>query len=820
MDKEERRQRIAEATRLYDSGRYADAATAFSALVGEFTDDEKASEEFAWFSSNFGSALAESGNLKLAQSMMKAAIPAYAALGQTTELARTYLNLGNVYQYMNSLQRMVDSYQAALDVSRKAGNRDIEAHALLALYRAMNSIGATEQADEWLGQLAPLQDVIDGDPLLSWSMRFQQAVAALGKGDPAAALDRLHEALACLDGVPDVSYRQETESAIIHVKRQLGVDATEAELDSAVASIPAAGHGSRAVSELFALARLYRDRGDLAKAEKLFADCLAAIDRVRGGLDYGERFQWMEATARVAHEYSATLLARGRGEQALEVSERGQGRSLLDLMFRHQIKRQGGRSVRAADNGRVILDSPDIEEIRAFCRDLDVHVLKILIGGEGRSVAWFVDPSGQVEGWDATGALTALNELLAQSIWASFGGEAPATKNDAQLAPAPDKALAAQPPPWEDIEGLVVGLYEALLPEHVRATLESTSGRLLVVPHREYFFLPWSALGPSGAPLGERWDIGVTPSLGIAMQLDRRRDVRAWAGLESFTVPAVALGHVGEQDVKVPMLPRDLKDGGGEVVHFSDLPWTLGEARKVAQVMGGGIFTGADATPEALNAALGAAGIVHIASHGYWHPIPDMSFVLLSPGPASGTPTLFQNQVIDLMTQAELVALSGCQTGLGLPHPDTYLTLANSFLVAGARCVLVSLWPVRDDATLSFAESFYRHLHDGASPAGALRAVQAEFGGMLSPWDYAGFVAIGNPFFPMAAGEHAQLASGPAFCGGDLLWVGATAGQLMDLAAFSGKVQDRDEGWLLDGSDIKVLRKQFRPRGDQETVTP
>ena len=443
MEKVERRERIAEATRLYDSGRYADAVTVFGDLLGEFEDDEKQSEEFAWYCGNYGSALAESGNLKMAEAMMNSSLLVYMALGETAEVARTHFNLGNVYRYMNSRQPMSDSYHAALDAYRAAGDRQGEAEALLALAQSMRAMGVSEVADEWLGELAKLADVVESNPLLRWSMLSQQAAAAHGRGDLATALERLRAALACLDTVADASYRRETENSILVVKNQLGMNVSEAELDSAAAAA-SADQGRRGIPEKSALARLYRDRGELAKAEELFDDCLAAIDQMRGQLDYAERFHLMESTAGIAHEYSALLLTDGKAEQALEVSERGMGRSLLDLMFRHQIKRQGGRRIRTATNGRLILDSPDIADIRAFCRDLGVHVLKILVGGDS-STAWFVDTDGQVEGWDATAALAPLSALLDVSIWAVFGGEAPSD----QRTPVPGETLTAQPPPWE-----------------------------------------------------------------------------------------------------------------------------------------------------------------------------------------------------------------------------------------------------------------------------------------------------------------------------------------------------------------------------------
>ena len=47
--------------------------------------------------------------------------------------------------------------------------------------------------------------------------------------------------------------------------------------------------------------------------------------------------------------------------------------------------------------------------------------------------------------------------------------------------------------------------------------------------------------------------------------------------------------------------------------------------------------------------------------------------------------------------------------------------IARSFLCAGARSVLVSLWPIDDEATMVFMESFYQHLADGKSASVALQ---------------------------------------------------------------------------------------------------
>jgi CHAT domain-containing protein len=60
---------------------------------------------------------------------------------------------------------------------------------------------------------------------------------------------------------------------------------------------------------------------------------------------------------------------------------------------------------------------------------------------------------------------------------------------------------------------------------------------------------------------------------------------------------------------------------------------------------------------------------------------------------------------------ADLVTLSGCQTGLGKEIAgEGYIGLVNAFLQAGARSLLVSLWRVEDEATALLMGRFYENL--------------------------------------------------------------------------------------------------------------
>ncbi len=72
-----------------------------------------------------------------------------------------------------------------------------------------------------------------------------------------------------------------------------------------------------------------------------------------------------------------------------------------------------------------------------------------------------------------------------------------------------------------------------------------------------------------------------------------------------------------------------------------------------------------------------------------------------------------------------MVTLSGCETGLSLSGGgDEQLGLGRAFLAAGVSSLLMSLWPVEDNATNELMQCFYQHLLQGESKGEALRAAQ------------------------------------------------------------------------------------------------
>lgn len=99
------------------------------------------------------------------------------------------------------------------------------------------------------------------------------------------------------------------------------------------------------------------------------------------------------------------------------------------------------------------------------------------------------------------------------------------------------------------------------------------------------------------------------------------------------------------------------------------------------------------------------------------------------------------------------VVLSACDTGLGARLDDEGIFgLRRAFRLAGARTVLMSLWPVDDAATSVWMESLYRarlerkrDTVDAVADANlAVLASRRERGESLHPFYWAGFVAAGD----------------------------------------------------------------------------
>lgn len=110
-----------------------------------------------------------------------------------------------------------------------------------------------------------------------------------------------------------------------------------------------------------------------------------------------------------------------------------------------------------------------------------------------------------------------------------------------------------------------------------------------------------------------------------------------------------------------------------------------------------------------------------------------------------GILTAYEVMNLDL-SNTHLVVLSACETGLGkIENGEGVYGLQRSFLQAGARNILISLWKVDDQITQELMVRFYEYLFKGKSEREALKLAQLDqLKKFSSPMDWGGFIMLGS----------------------------------------------------------------------------
>jgi CHAT domain-containing protein len=220
--------------------------------------------------------------------------------------------------------------------------------------------------------------------------------------------------------------------------------------------------------------------------------------------------------------------------------------------------------------------------------------------------------------------------------------------------------------------------------------------RLLVVPHRELAVVPFHALPWSGGVLGDRYDVSYLPAVALLRP----------AGGKPRPGGALVIGDPAVDPA------RGLRR----------LPGTRCEALAVSELLGGEppLLDG-EATVDMVRKLAPTASVLHLGSHAIVPPgAPNLGHLALA-----GADRLTVADLLDLDLSAALVVLSACQTGTGTATlGGDVVGLTRAALLAGARHVVVSLWPVHDAVAAVLIRDFYRHLGKGEPVGAALAEAQ------------------------------------------------------------------------------------------------
>lgn len=284
------------------------------------------------------------------------------------------------------------------------------------------------------------------------------------------------------------------------------------------------------------------------------------------------------------------------------------------------------------------------------------------------------------------------------------------------------KTLALRPPQLKALLDAFVATLEAGDGGRQKAALDRIGAALGLaewprvaaihfVPSGHTHFIPWGGLNTPFA-------VATLPTGG-------------WVARASAGLPAGARAAVVGDPAFGGILPQ--------------LPGARQEAQLLGGLYGAAPLIGEGATEPALRGAVGGGvDVLHFATHALFDPhYPLQSSLILTDG-RHAVP-LTAERLFAAPLPARLVVLSACETGMGLlASGEELLGLPRSFYLGGASSVISSLWPVDDEATKLYMETFHRHSRGGGYGPAWLAARDAVRERGFPPSAYGAFILGGS----------------------------------------------------------------------------
>jgi CHAT domain-containing protein len=290
---------------------------------------------------------------------------------------------------------------------------------------------------------------------------------------------------------------------------------------------------------------------------------------------------------------------------------------------------------------------------------------------------------------------------------------------------------------------------QALLAAVISPVISTHPSSLVIVPDGLLNLVPFAALlGPGGGYLAQSLIISLAPSATVFQMLRsaRRESEPQRPFLGVAYSPGGTAGEGGKGYVASRGLDLDL-------AHLKPLLFARDEVESGARTLGAGSLVLPDdkATESSLKSEpLQDFKIIHLALHGFGDMTePDRAGLVLAPGDLKEDGLWQAREIRESRFAADVVTLSACETGVGrLQGEEGIMNLARTFLVAGAKSVVASLWDADDRSTATLMKHFYEEVAQGKNVAEALRGAQLtmlrEFGSDLQPYYWAGFTVIGD----------------------------------------------------------------------------
>ena len=719
-------------------------------------EGDKATEGMAY--GNLGIAHRGMGSFKQAVEYLKQDLSIAKEVGDRAGEGVTYGNLGNAYYDLGNLKQAIEYHKQNLNIAKEVGDRAREGTAYCNLGSDYHGLGNLRQAIEYHKQyLAIVKEIGDraGEGTAYGSLGiaynglrdFKQAIeyqkkhlsiakdvgSKVGEGNAYARLGCAYQDLG--DFEKAVEYYNQFISITKEIGDRAGEGKAQRYLGNAYHSLGNSKHALEYHKKSLSIAKevgdmvgegdaycslgiYYESSASLSEAIDCYQSSIRVLEKTRTLLQSEDAWK---ISFRDVHQtaYTAlwrTLLKNGKPHDALCAAEQGRAQALMDMLKRQYV---GDSTPSASDdpNEMIWIMLNDLTTQTVFLAlEKSVHkdTIHFWVLRKGREI---ISLQKEIEYGDSSMLMEATLKEIGAGVRVKCENRSMDELSDEP--PSTREAVEEKDQSWSSSVNSLRPLYAAIIGP-IADLLQGD--QLIVVPDGPLCLAPYSALG-------ESIRIRTVPSL-TALKLI--------AGApDNFHSKSGAL-LVGDPCLdEVPM-------------NLSQLPYAEKEVELIGKLLKTTPLTGEDATKDEVVKRLKSVALVHIAAHG----CAQSGEIVLTPNPdrSSQVPRkqdyiLTMSDVQAVCLRARLVVLSCCHSGRGEVKSEGVVGIARSFLCAGARSVLVSLWAIDDEATMMFMESFYQHLADGKSASVALHQAMKslreseKFSGMKY---WAPFVLIGD----------------------------------------------------------------------------
>ncbi len=724
-------------------------------------------------------------------------------------LGRTFTYIGQAYERSDNLPLAIESYRKSFDASKEIGNQSSMAQAMLICGANLHKINNYPEALKTLQISLEIYSNIC-DTLGIGDVLTQQGFVFTNLGDYTSAIEKFTEALKMYKGRDDwgtagvynnmgITYQsakrfdKATEYyfnaleyyealkdtySIISTLNNIGTvfydmgDFSKAE-EFHLKGLEQSRKEDIALYQMHCIINLANDQNQLGKFDKAFSNYHTALELVASLTS--KEGEW-KAMVGIAENYKL----RGNFDKAIEYNEKG-------LAIIEEIRSGMGRD--EFKTNYLARERYVFEDVINMLGDLhnqspgnafDHKAFEIAENCKSRALLDLLSESGPENSSHQESSPVSLEEfksscldkntyLVEYSLGDSCSWVWLISKDDEQLIKLPDQNVLAeqvellrfalQNPDRGNIDNFIESSYRlySLILEPVVSKLRKGS-KLVIVPDGVLNYLPFEALVTNKKhrnsvasykdlsymvlkhPISYAQSASVLHNLLITLgQKEKSRDTKL--DLVAFGDPFYALDNssVSPEGYRLERLINSGKEVEGISRFFS-------ENKSV-------ILLREKASEEALknDDLLSDCRYLHFATHGVIdEKNPAESSIVLS---QDNDPTedgfLKAREIFNLKTDAELVVLSACQTGLGkLVRGEGMVGLSRAFMYAGTPSIVVSLWSVSDASTATLMEELYRNLIEkGLSKGDALRQAQLSLidsGHYAHPFYWAPFTLIGD----------------------------------------------------------------------------